>query len=56
MAKRQKLELTWIGNRIHPRLNPRILIEDMKKSHHTSHKTSDNDIFDRGQIARLEGA
>ena len=28
MSKRQKLELTWIGKDVRPRLEPRILLED----------------------------
>ncbi len=46
MAKKQKLELTWIGKENRPKLEPRILIEDTEKSYHASHKVSDNDIFD----------
>lgn len=30
--KLQKLELTWIGKGIEPKLEPRILIEDSSKS------------------------
>ncbi|MCK5147896.1 site-specific DNA-methyltransferase [bacterium] len=33
MAKKQKLELTWIGKNEQPRLEPRILIEDKEKSY-----------------------
>lgn len=33
MANRQKLELTWIGKDIQPKLEPRILIEDPDKSY-----------------------
>lgn len=33
MAKKQKLELTWIGKGEEPRLEPRILIEDQSKSY-----------------------
>lgn len=33
MSKKQKLELTWIGKDIQPKLEPRILIEDPDKSY-----------------------
>lgn len=33
MQKKQKLELTWIGKDEEPKLEPRILIEDSKKSY-----------------------
>jgi adenine-specific DNA-methyltransferase len=33
MAKKQKLELTWIGKDEQPKLEPRILIEDPEKSY-----------------------
>jgi len=36
-----KLELTWIGKENQPRLEPRILIEDMAKSYHAKFKRSD---------------
>ena len=37
MAKKQKLELTWIGKDKQPDLEPRILIEDPDKSYGDSH-------------------
>ncbi|MBR1179962.1 site-specific DNA-methyltransferase [Bradyrhizobium sp. KB893862 SZCCT0404] len=40
-----RLELTWIGKNDRPRLEPRILIEDAKKSHHAATKR-DDDIFE----------
>jgi adenine-specific DNA-methyltransferase len=40
-----RLELTWIGKNDRPRLEPRILIEDAKLSHHAATKR-DGDIFD----------
>lgn len=49
MAK-QKLELTWIGKENRPRLEPRILLEDPKKSYHAPHRVSDDDIFDNRLI------
>lgn len=42
----QKLELTWIGKDQRPRLEPRILLEDPKRSYHASSRKSDSDIFD----------
>jgi adenine-specific DNA-methyltransferase len=44
--KKQKLELTWIGKDVRPKLEPRILLEDTTKSYHAPHKITDNDIFD----------
>ena len=46
----QKLELTWIGKDKRPRLEPRILLEDPKKSYHATSKVSENDIFDNKLI------
>lgn len=50
MAGKQKLELTWIGKEDHPRLEPRILLEDSEKSFHAAHRVTDNDIFDNRLI------
>jgi adenine-specific DNA-methyltransferase len=36
--KNQKLELTWIGKENRPRLEPRILLEDLAKSYHAPHR------------------
>jgi adenine-specific DNA-methyltransferase len=41
-----KLELTWFGKDKRPTLEPRILLEDSKRSYHSSHKVNDNDQFD----------
>lgn len=49
MAK-QKLELTWIGKDIRPKLEPRILLEEPTKSYHAKHRVSENDIFDNRLI------
>ena len=46
MAKKGKLELTWVGKDDRPRLEPRILIEDPKKSYHAKERRSDDDVFD----------
>lgn len=40
-----RLELTWIGKDIRPRLEPRILIEDPEFSHHAEARR-EGDIFD----------
>src|SRR6266851_3220557 len=46
MTRKQRLELTWIGKDERPRLEPRILLEDTKKSHHAKHRVTSHDIFD----------
>ncbi len=48
--RKQRLELTWIGKDERPRLEPRILIEDVALSHHAQRRVSDNDIFDNRLI------
>ena len=50
MKKKQKLELTWIGKENRSKLEPRILLEDAEKSHHATHRVSENDIFDNRLI------
>ncbi|WP_026788486.1 site-specific DNA-methyltransferase [Planktothrix rubescens] len=50
MTKKQRLELTWIGKDIRPKLEPRILLEDPEKSYHATHRMSENDIFDNRLI------
>lgn len=50
MAKKPKLELTWIGKENRPKLEPRILIEDPDKSYHAEHRVGENDIFDNRLI------
>lgn len=50
MAKKQKLELTWIGKENRPRLEPRILVEDQEKSYHAPHRVGANDLFDNKLI------
>ena len=44
MAAKTKLELTWIGKDVRPRLEPRILIEEPAFSHHAATRR-DGDIF-----------
>ncbi|MDZ4818448.1 MAG: site-specific DNA-methyltransferase [Planctomycetota bacterium] len=50
MAKKTKLELTWIGKDERPRLEPRVLVEDTAKSYHAPQRVSENDIFDNRLI------
>ncbi|MCM2341408.1 site-specific DNA-methyltransferase [Rhodoferax sp.] len=50
MTKQQKLELTWIGKDQRPRLEPRILLEDPKRSYHAKQRVTDKDIFDNRLI------
>ena len=37
MNKKRKLELTWIGKENRPRLEARIVLEDLEKPYHTMH-------------------
>lgn len=46
MTTKQRLELTWIGKDVRPKLEPRILLEDPTKSHHAKRRVTENDIFD----------
>jgi hypothetical protein len=41
MTKKQKLELTWIGKDVRPKLEPRILLEDPAKSYHARHRVKE---------------
>ena len=50
MSRKQKLELTWIGKEVRPRLEPGILLEDPEKSYHAPHRITDDDIFDNRPI------
>lgn len=50
MNKKQRLELTWIGKDIRPKLEQRILLEDPEMSYHAAHQVSENDIFDNRLI------
>ena len=43
---KQKLELTWIGKDVRPKLEPRILLEDPARSYHAKRRVTENDIFD----------
>lgn len=51
MSKMTKLELTWIGKENRPRLEPRILLEDVTKSYHAKVRTAAADIFDNWLIS-----
>ena len=50
MSKKQKLELTWVGKENRPRLEPRILLEEPKRSYHAAYHVGDEDIFDNRLI------
>lgn len=50
MTRKQKLELTWIGKESRPRLEPRVLVEDPALSHRSTHRVSEQDIFDNRLI------
>jgi adenine-specific DNA-methyltransferase len=45
-----KLELTWIGKDVRPKLEPRILLEEPSKSYHAKHRVTDDDLFDNRLI------
>lgn len=47
---KQKLELTWISKEKRPKLEPRILLEELSKSFHAPYRFSDSDIFDNRLI------
>ncbi len=55
MTKKQRLELTWIGKDVRPKLEPRILLEDPTKSHHAKHRVTENDIRRRTYLADMKG-
>src|SRR5450759_3406223 len=50
MDRRPKLELTWIGKENRPKLEPRVLLEDLEKSYHAAQRVTDQDIFDNRLI------
>ncbi len=45
-ARKQRLELTWIGKEQRPRLESRILLEDRELSYQAPKRVNENDIFD----------
>jgi adenine-specific DNA-methyltransferase len=50
MNGKKRLELTWIGKEIKPKLEPRILLEDTVRSYHAKTRVTDHDIFDNRLI------
>ena len=48
--RKQKLELTWIGKEVRPKLEPRILLEDPARSHVAAARMTANDLFDNRLI------
>ena len=50
MTSKQRLELTWIGKENRPKLEPRILIEDPKRSYHAKNRVAENDSFENRLI------
>ncbi len=50
VSGKQKLELTWIGKDVRPKLEPRILLEDAARSYHAKQRVSEGDIFDNRLI------
>jgi adenine-specific DNA-methyltransferase len=48
--RKQKLELTWIGKEVRPKLEPRILLEDPERSHVAAARVTAHDLFDNRLI------
>jgi adenine-specific DNA-methyltransferase len=48
--RKQKLDLTWIGKEVRPKLEPRILLEDQARSLLAAARVTDNDLFDNRLI------
>lgn len=48
--RKQKLELTWIGKDVRPKLEPRILLEDQARSYVADVRVTNKDIFDNRLI------
>lgn len=48
--QKTKLELTWVGKNERPKLEPRILLEDLDKSYYATHKYYENTTFDNRLI------
>jgi adenine-specific DNA-methyltransferase len=46
MINRNKLELTWIGKGIRPKLEPRVFLEKPDSSYHAARRITENDLFD----------
>jgi len=45
-----RLELTWIGKEVRPKLEPRVLLEDASRSHHAQYRVTHEDQFDNRLI------
>jgi len=50
MTNKKRLELTWIGKDQRPKLEPRILLEDVTRSYHARHRVTGHNIFDNRLI------
>jgi len=50
LKSKTKLELSWIGKDNHPRIEPRLLVEESDKSYHAGIRYTSNDIFDNSLI------
>jgi adenine-specific DNA-methyltransferase len=48
--RKQKLELTWIGKEVRPKLEPRILLADPARSYVAATRVTSKDIFDNRLI------
>lgn len=48
--RKPKLELTWIGKDVRPKLEPRILLEDPERSYHAKSRVKESDLFDNRLI------
>ena len=48
--KKPKLELTWIGKDVRPKLEPRILLEDPARSYAAARRVGPADHFDNRLI------
>ena len=42
---KQKLELTWVGKDVRPRLEPRVLLEETGNSYTAAHRVTESDLF-----------
>ena len=54
MKNCSNIELTWVGKNNRHRLEPRVLVEDSKKSHHAKVRHGEHDIFDNMDAIRKE--
>jgi adenine-specific DNA-methyltransferase len=45
MSNKQKLELTWLGKDVRPKLEPRVLVEGVAVSYHAKESVTDLDTF-----------